>query len=308
VTAVAAHDVLAEIAADAAALDREPAFPHAAFVALRDAGALVPPPARAQEWAFVRAVSKADGSVGRILEGHYNARERLILDGIEPGDALLGVWGADPVDGTPAHIEDGRLHGEKVFCSGAGGLDQALVVARGTLVHVDLEGVEIDRGWYRGSGMRASESHRVIFHGTLNLATLSPLAREPFFGRDAVRTAACWAGILDAAVAATFAELAARPELDELRALAAGRIATAQATIDRWFEYAAGHDDASIPLRETVAQAGRTILDEAARAVGSRPFATGGALDRARRDFELFVLQHRLDPAVARLGREQVSG
>ena len=43
-----------------------------------------------------------------------------------------------------------------------------------------------------------------------------------------------------------------------------------------------------------------------ARATGSRPFATGTALDRARRDFELFVLQHRLDPLVARLGRRTI--
>ena len=44
-------------------------------------------------------------------------------------------------------------------------------------------------------------------------------------------------------------------------------------------------------------------VSEAARACGSRPFATGTALDRARRDFELFVLQHRLDPMLTRLGR-----
>ena len=42
-----------------------------------------------------------------------------------------------------------------------------------------------------------------------------------------------------------------------------------------------------------------TLLDEAARACGSRPFATGGRLDRARRDLELFLLQHRLDPVLA---------
>jgi hypothetical protein len=59
----------------------------------------------------------------------------------------------------------------------------------------------------------------------------------------------------------------------------------------------------SVQLREAISIAGRTILDEAARACGSRPFATGTPLDRARRDFELFILQHRLDPMVARLGR-----
>ena len=99
-------------------------------------------------------------------------------------------------------------------------------------------------------------------------------------------------------------------EPNDLNALAAGRILTAQATIDRWFEYAAHAQDPARPPRsscaQAVADAGATILDEAARASGSRPFATGTALDRARRDFELFVLQHRLDPLVARLGRDAI--
>ena len=56
-------------------------------------------------------------------------------------------------------------------------------------------------------------------------------------------------------------------------------------------------------LRLAIAEAGRALLDEAARACGSRPFATGSALDRARRDFELFVLQHRLEPMLVRTGR-----
>ena len=139
-TALATQDVLNEIAANAAELDRNPAFPHAAFAALKEAGALTPPPDRAEEWARVRAVSKADGSVGRIFEGHLNAYERLTLEGIDPEDHLLGVWGADPApdEGEPARIEDDALHGSKVFCSGAGGLDRALVIAKGTLVYVDL--------------------------------------------------------------------------------------------------------------------------------------------------------------------------
>jgi alkylation response protein AidB-like acyl-CoA dehydrogenase len=309
VTALAVRDVLDEIAGNAAALDQQPAFPHQAFVALGQAGALTPPPTREAEWRLVRDIAKADGSVGRIFEGHLNAYERLTLDGIDPGDHLLGVWGADPLpqEGVAAHIDGDTLNGEKVFCSGAGGLDRALVIAQGELVYVDLDAVEIDRTWYRAGGMRASESHRVIFDATPILARLSPLTRQPYLGRDATRTAACWAGILDAAVEAALEDLAGKPELDDIRALSAGRIVTAQQTIDRWFEYAADHDGASTQLRQAIADAGRTILDEASRATGSRPFATGTRLDRARRDFELFVLQHRLDPLVARLGQEQVA-
>jgi hypothetical protein len=59
----------------------------------------------------------------------------------------------------------------------------------------------------------------------------------------------------------------------------------------------------AVQLRLAVAEAGRSLLDEAARACGSRPFAIASPLDRARRDFELFVLQHRLEPLLVRAGR-----
>jgi hypothetical protein len=309
---VAIEDVLGEVAANAAALDAAPEFPRAAFAAL---AALPAPHARHEEWALVRAVAKADGSVGRLYEGHLNAVERLRLEDIDPEDRWLGVWGADPApgEGEPARVEDGAVHGVKVFCSGAGGLDRALVMARvdgrPQLVYVDLESIEVDRTWYRAGGMRASESHRVVFHGARVLARLEPLTRQPWFATDAIRTAAAWAGIADAAADAALADLAARPELDDLRALAAGRIATARATMDRWLEHAATAPDEDLPavsiqLRAAIAQAGAQIIDEGARATGSRPFATGTPFDRARRDFELFVLQHRLDPLLARLGRE----
>jgi hypothetical protein len=59
--------------------------------------------------------------------------------------------------------------------------------------------------------------------------------------------------------------------------------------------------------RVAIADCCRALLDEAARACGSRPFARGGALDRARRDLELFLLQHRLEPLLARVGDTELS-
>ena len=104
-------------------------------------------------------------------------------------------------------------------------------------------------------------------------------------------------------------------EPDDVVSLAAGRMLTAQGTIDRWLCYAAELADekpVSLPevstqLRQAVAFSCREILDEAARAVGSHPFAVSGPLDRARRDLELFLLQHRLEPAVIRRGRRAIS-
>lgn len=350
---------LSRIEEGAADRDERPGFPREAFDLLGEAGALALPAPEpgsiagrratfAEEWATLRAAARADGSVGRIYDGHLNAVERVSVTAPEPlrgreleavvrGELLLGVWGADPApgEGEPARLSrDGAtLEGVKTFCSGAGGVDRALVLARGPegsppgppyLAYVDLSGApehhEIDRGWYRSAGMRASESHRVVFREAPVLAVLGgagEISREPYFGRDAVRTAVSWAGIADRAVESALATLAAKSgeSPDDLVSLAAGRMLAAQGTVDRWLEHAAHLADAepeapfaglSIRLRSAVADACRTILDEAARACGSRPFAVADPLDRARRDLELFLLQHRLDPLLARAGREAI--
>lgn len=336
--------------------DAKPSFPEDAFRLLAFAGALaipVPDPVGKrgrrvsfnEEWRLLRAVARADGSVGRILDGHFNGVERLSLLAPEPlrsaeleavaaGNLRVGVWGADPIpgEGEPARLveepDGARLFGIKTFCSGSTGLDRALVLVRGEspgpplLAYVDLSrGVEVDRSWFKGAGMRASESHRVVFDGALVLAVLGEpgeLLREPYFSRDAVRTAVTWAGIADAAVDAALDVLAAKSgtsEPDDVVSLAAGKMLTARGTIDAWLEYASARADGdpfSLPefstqLRQAVASSCRGILDEAARAVGSHPFAISGPLDRARRDLELFLLQHRLEPSLVRRGRRAIS-
>ena len=338
-------EALHEIADGAPALDREPRFPREALASLRDAGALgftIPaadgsrPPIDA-EWDLVRSVARASGSVGRIFDGHLNAVERIAiaapaevgereLAAVAAGRHLLGVWGADPApdEGPPATLggEPGalELNGVKTFCSGAGGVEAALVVARGSgegpphLCLVAIDGsVEIDRSWFQASGLRASESHRVVFDHTPVSALIGErgeLGREPWFSRDALRTAASWAGMAEAAAEDATHDLAARRRGEDLSRLAAGRIAAARGTIDAWFSAAAAAVIAeqplrglSIQLRAEVIAASQTILSEAARACGSRPFALGSALDRARRDLELFTLQHRIDPLLIAEGR-----
>jgi alkylation response protein AidB-like acyl-CoA dehydrogenase len=348
--------ILARISAGASGRDAHPSFPEDPFVRLAPTGALaipVPDPIGRQgrrasfteEWRMLRAVAGADGSVGRILDGHFNGVERVSLLASEPlrsreleaiaaGTLLLGVWGSDPIpgEGEPARLvqaEGGaRLIGVKTFCSGATGLDRALVLARGPtqgpplLAYVDLSGgVRVDTAWYKAAGMRASESHRVVFEGASVLAVLGEpgeLVREPYFSRDVIRTAVTWAGISDTAIDAALDVLAAKAgdgEPDDVVSHAAGRMLAARGTIDRRLAYAAESadaDPASLPgiskqLRESVARSCREILDEAARAVGSHPFAVSGPLDRPRRDLELLLPQHRLEPALVRRGRQAIS-
>jgi alkylation response protein AidB-like acyl-CoA dehydrogenase len=336
---------LEAIAAEADIRDAEPVprFPESAMVALERAGLTswnaMPGeqrPRAADELDLVRRIARADGSVGRIFDGHLNAVERLAVQGpaelrereleaFARGERRGGVWGGNPVpgEGEPATVIGGRvLRGVKTFCSGAGGVDRALVIARneqgGPPVSVwinllDEQSIEIDETWFRGHGLRASVSHRVVFHDAPVVAQLGgpgAISVQPWFARDALRTAASWAGMADAAVDAALSELAVRPGRGSVEALAAGRILTAHRTLQAWLTLAAEAMDAgsaelpaiSLHGRAAIYQACRTLLDEAARACGSRPFAKAQALDRARRDLDLFLLQHRLDPLLARAG------
>jgi alkylation response protein AidB-like acyl-CoA dehydrogenase len=336
---------LERIAARAGELDREPRFPDESFTDLAAAGVLgSPPDGLVGEARLVRAVAAADASSARILDEHLNGVERLRLAGPEPlrsdelaeiqeEKLLLGVWGADPAagEGPPARLReaDGKLVlcGVKTFCSGAGGVRRALVVAgdedgcRRLVYLATTSRVTIDRGWYRASGLRSSESHRVEFLDTPVLALLGApdeLAREPYFSRDAIRTSATWAGLADRILTETVAAL--DPErLDAAQAHGLGRMRVAQGTIDRWLEHtttALAQPQGAHPPRDPAVLAAECrvalyecallISGQAARVCGSRALIGASALDRARRDLDLFLLQHRLDPKITRLGAEML--
>jgi alkylation response protein AidB-like acyl-CoA dehydrogenase len=339
---------LGQIATRASELDREPRFPAENFTDLAAAGALAPSAhGLAHDVRLVRAVAAVDASTARVLDGHLNGSERLALCAPDPlrsaeliqireGNLLLGVWGADPVaaEGSPAHIARSAsgavLRGVKTFCSGAGGVQRALVIATDPesdgarrLVYLDVSShVSIDRGWYRASGLRSSESHRVEFHDTPILALLGDpgeLSREPYFSRDAIRTSATWAGLADRIVRETVDNLDRR-RADDIQAHALGRMRVARATIDRWLEHAASVLDLpngappqldpaalAVECRVALSECAQLISAEAARACGSRPLVAGGALDRARRDLDLFLRQHRLDPKLTGLGLDMLA-
>ncbi len=336
---------LERIAARAGELDREPRFPTENFTDLAAVGALITPPdGLAGEVRLVRAVAAADASTARILDGHLNGVERLTLTASEPlrstelariqeGKLLLGMWGANPAagEGPPARLEqaDGQLvlRGVKTFCSGAAGVQRALVIAAhqegsGRLVYLDTTSrVSVDRGWYRASGLRSSESHRVEFHDTPVLALLGgpgELSREPCFSRDAIRTSATWAGLADCIIGETLAALDPT-RLDTMQAHGLGRMRVAQGTIDRWLQHTTtelgqledprpGIDPAvlAVECRVALYESALLISGQAARICGSRALIGASTLDRARRDLDLFLLQHRLDPKLTKLGTEML--
>ena len=343
---IAAPPFAAELAALAAGAaerdrDRSGAFPEPAVAALERAGLLAAPAGQEKlpygdELELLYALGRADAGVARIVDGHFNAVERLRvqapdalrereLPAIAARRAARRGLGRRPAARRGAARPPARRRacGVKTFCSGAGGLQRALVLVGDDdgggpiAAWVDLcvpDTVAVDRSWYTGAGMLSSASHRVEFDGAPVLALLGPLTVEPWFARDAVRTAATWAGAADAAADDALAHLARRPHTSELEALAAGRIETWRQGLRLWLAWAGeqlgaapGHAAAvAASPRAAVADAARAILDEAERAVGSRPLATGSVLDRAGRDLRMFLLQHRLEPILARVGRAAI--
>ena len=286
-------------------------------------------------------MAAADGSVGRIFDGHVNAVERIAVHAATPlceelllavvRDGLrLGVWGADPApgEGEPATLRAGtartaprrsaRARAGSMWPWSTSAIRTPMRPAWWPSTYVTARTSRSTRAGFSRPGLRASVSHRVVFDAAPVLAILGrpgALTTDPWFSRDALRTAATWAGMADTAAEAALVALAARPVATDLESLAAGRIAGARATIDAWL--ATGDGGAGRPTtggcrrsQSTRAprsrRACRTLLDEALRAVGSRAIATGGTLDRARRDLELLLLQHRLDPLVARAGAREL--
>jgi hypothetical protein len=64
----------------------------------------------------------------------------------------------------------------------------------------------------------------------------------------------------------------------------------------------------ALHARAAIAEQCGVLLDEAAQTCGSWPFARATTLDRCRRDLGVFLLQHRLDPMLARAGSSALDG
>ena len=178
----------------------------------------------------MRRVAAADGSVGRIFDGHLNGVERLAVQGTAPlrdaelaavaaGELLVGVWGGDPVArrGTARRAAPRSANAKSCAASRRSArvpvawtahscsLAPATVARRSRSGSTSpiAAGCEIDESWYRSHGLVASVSHRVVFHDAPVLARLGEpgaIAAQPWFGRDALRTSASWAGMADTAV------------------------------------------------------------------------------------------------------------
>lgn len=334
--------VSAAAALGAAGYDADGDFPEAAFDALRALGVTAHPPLGDRRMPrllrLLAAVGRGDLSVGRIFEGHCNAlflihghgttsQRRTWLEEAADG-GLFGVWNTDQ-PGAPLRLENGALVGAKSFSTGVDGLRRAIVTVDDgpmrQMIVAPLEGLAIDRTWWRPMGMRASGSHVVDFTGLKIdpewiLGGPGDYVRQPWFSAGAMRFAAVQVGgahaILDLA-------------LDHLRRTGRGadpyqshRLARMGMAVESgygWLKTAGGawriaaaQGDA-VSAGSVMAAANATrcavedlaieVLELAERGVGAAGLIAPHPLERRMRDLRTYLRQPNPDGALAGLGQ-----
>ncbi len=300
----------------------------------------VPSPGRGRTGERLRrlaAVSSTDLSVGRLAEGHVDAIAILEEAGRSglPGNTY-GVWAArSATDDVAATRRGGAwvLSGQKPFCSGAGIVSRALVVA-GTpegsrLFDVDLrhDGIGIVPHSWPAVGMAGSNSGTVTFDN-VEVAEASVVGGVEFytsrigFWWGAVGVAACWWGGARGLVT-TVGEQLTGADIGDHEAAAYGRAIARCQAMSQTLAWAGRRIDAShgsIPsaavaearrtaliTREIVHSGAMEILSLVAAAGGARPICLDAGQSRRSADLYAYLAQYHPGRDAAALGRHALA-
>lgn len=321
--------------------DAAPRFPAESLRALRDAGLhqrFAPAAAGGDTFTdggaaaaamarVLREVGRGDLSVGRLYEGHVNAlalfgwyadrRQLEWLNKVLDRGAWFGVWATEAPPGV--HIEPGDppvLRGTKVFASGSGGLDFALVTAathegdrRLAIVPAnDPERADLAR--WRVRGMRASVSGRydleeLALDPAMLLGQPGDYDREPRFTAGAWRFCAVQLGGIEALLAETRTGLRNEVRAEPVQRARFAEAVVAMRSAGFWVVEAAkrfvSEDPDAVHIarltRGVVEEAGLTAMDAAARLLGTRSAFDGERADKIIRDLSLYLRQAAPDHA-----------
>lgn len=315
-------------------------YPRDRIEQLRQAGALAafaaiaPGEQTAALATVLRLIGGSDLSLGRLYEGHVNAAQLVTAYGTSEQRAslardlaagcLMGVWNTEPPPGMRL-TRDGagegrpwRLHGAKIFATGAGELDRVIVTALDEaeakrMILVDVAGMRerADNGGWRVRGMKGTLSGRFDFDGMVvpEVAVIGgpdDYEREPRFSAGAWRFTAVQQGATEALVRLLRDHLvAAGKHGDAIQRVRFGACVAAARSAGLWVDRAAQAAERAAPdaiamvlmTRGIVEDAALAVMEAAARAVGTASFFDGNPIDRLTRDLGLYLRQPVPDQA-----------
>lgn len=354
----------------AARLDGEGGLPGEDVAALGAAGLLAAPLPRALGglgWGSesggtaplmraLRRIGRASLPLGRLFEGHVNAL-RLVAAYGTPEQAeeaaadaragrLFGVWAAE-VPERGLVLEEGmrRLRGGKIWCSGAGLVERALVPARAPdgvrmlLLPLPVGTGRADLSVWTASGMRASATGNMDFEGMEvgPEALIGPpeaYFAQPGFSGGAWRFLAVHLGGIEAVVEALRRHLAATGRGGDPHQQARLGLALAEAETARlWVREAArvaegpeagdpealggaaGNAEAAARIvayvdlaRGAVERAGLAALELAQRSIGLGAFLRPAPVERIARDLATYLRQPGPDRALTSAAQHALAG
>jgi len=260
------------------------------------------------------AAGAEDLSFARIAEAHWDAVAILSESGRQPkSGALYGVWASE----SPGHALRMQMDGDalticgtKMFCSGAGLVDYALVtvtVPEKLLLEVDLREADNSVGYDYSAwatpafqethtGSVTFTAHPIDEHAVLGKAGW--YLDRPGFWHSACGPAACWAG-----GAETIVQYArANPRADAHTLAHLGAMHSSVWTMRTCLEAAGREIDATpgdsamaqvraLTVRHVVEQQCTDILRRFARAYGPFPLSMAADVSRRYHELDLYLRQ-----------------
>ncbi len=293
-------------------------------------------------------LGREDLSLARLAEAHWDAVAILAEAGRTPQtQSLYGVWAAEKpgMELLLAPVADGYvLSGTKIFCSGAGIVDCALVTtgpAPRLLVEVDLAanqaGITFDNTAWKSAAFKATGTSTAHFEN-VQVPKGSVLGADgwytsrPGFWRGACGPAACWAG-----GAAGLAEYSLRQSrrdphsvahLGAMQAAVWALSACLKAAGNAIDQHGANKVDGvsngadatnremhilALTLRHLVEQTSTEVLRRLPRAYGPHPLAFDAHISQQYQELDLYLRQSHAERDLESLGRaildrEQLAG
>lgn len=271
-------------------------------------------------------VGREDLSLARLAEAHWDAVAILAEAGREPErGALYGVWASEKPGQALRLTQNGKqltICGQKMFCSGAGLLDRALVTAGENLVDVDLrehvDAIDIDLTGWNTPAFAETQTAAVTFR-CVPVAGGEPIGPpnwyldRPGFWHGACGPAACWAGgavrLVDYALAQTRRDPHTLAHLGAMEAAAwslRSILETAGREIDEDPHDVTRARIRARTVRHLVEQAATDILRRLPRAYGPYPLAADAAIARHYAELDLYLRQWHAERDLEALGADLV--
>jgi alkylation response protein AidB-like acyl-CoA dehydrogenase len=272
-------------------------------------------------------IGREDLSLARLAEAHFDAVATLAEAGRQPlAGAIYAVWAAEiPGQGmTSEHMgEKIVLRGEKMFCSGAGLVDRALITVPlpdHRLVDVDLRAaasrLRVDDSAWKTSAFAEMQTPKIIFDGAVCAAadivgTANWYLERPGFWHGACGPAACWAGGAQGIIDYATQQKRADPHtVAHLGAMHASMWAMNSALKFAGEEIDENPSDVLLArlrartVRHLVESLSTDILRRLARAYGPHPLAIDEGISKRYLELDLYLRQSHAERDLEALGRD----